>query len=161
MGARLREIGAGSVTRPAKPARVHYYVDADVLGLAKVLVSIRGDVTYPGDPGGMVKGRRLRPPCTIATPKTRDTVWIPETARNGWLAITRDSAIQDNRAEIEAVRTSSARMVAMSGREAISTFAQLEVLMCNWRRIEALLDEAGPYIYNVTRTGGLKPVSLD
>jgi hypothetical protein len=40
-----------------RPARVHYYVDADLLGVAKVLVQLRGDVTYPGDPGGPVKGR--------------------------------------------------------------------------------------------------------
>jgi hypothetical protein len=36
------------MSKPAKPATVHYYVDADVLGLAKILVQIRGDVTYPG-----------------------------------------------------------------------------------------------------------------
>jgi hypothetical protein len=40
------------VTRPAKPAIVRFYVDADVLGLAKILVQVRSDVTYPGDPGG-------------------------------------------------------------------------------------------------------------
>jgi hypothetical protein len=31
-------------------------VDADVLGLGKILAAIRTDVTYPGDPGGKVKG---------------------------------------------------------------------------------------------------------
>jgi hypothetical protein len=148
------------IRRP-KPARVRYYVDADILGIAKILASTRADVTYPADPGGIVKGGRLRSPCTVTKVKTDDDVWIPETARQGWLAITRDRAIQDNRSEIEAVRNSGARMVAMSGLEAIDTFAQMEVLMCNWRRIEALLDEGGPFIYNVTRTGGLKPVSLD
>jgi len=38
------------VSRPAKPAAVRFYLDADVLGLAKVLVQLRNDVTYPGDP---------------------------------------------------------------------------------------------------------------
>ena len=38
MGARLRDVGAdSSMTKPAKPAVVRYYVDADVLGLAKIL----------------------------------------------------------------------------------------------------------------------------
>jgi hypothetical protein len=50
-----------------------------------------------------------------------DSVWIPETARHGWLIITRDRRI-------------------------------LEVLMCQWRRIEAVLEEKGPLIYSVTRT---------
>ena len=92
------------MSRPAKPARVLYYIDADVLGLAKILAEIRGDVTYPGDPGGPVKGGRVRAACTVKNPATLDEVWIPETAHQGWLIITRDKAIQDNRAEIEAVR---------------------------------------------------------
>jgi hypothetical protein len=36
--------------RPGKPATVRFYFDADVLGLAKILVQVRADVTYPGDP---------------------------------------------------------------------------------------------------------------
>jgi hypothetical protein len=63
-----------------------------------------------------LKGRRYRVACTIKEVATKDPIWIPETARQGWLAITRDRAIQDNPAEIEAVRDSGARMVAMSGR---------------------------------------------
>jgi|HubBroStandDraft_2_1064218.scaffolds.fasta_scaffold300401_2 hypothetical protein len=148
------------MSRTAKPARVRYYIDADVLGLAKILVTIRGDVTYPGDPGGPVKGGRVRPPCTVTIPGADDRVWIPETARQGWLAITRDSAIQDNRAEIEAVRVSGARLIALAGRDAKDTFHQLEVLMSNWRRIEEKLAEDGPFIYNASRTGALKPVPL-
>lgn len=37
---------------PAKPATVRFYFDADVLGSAKTVVTLRSDVTYPGDPGG-------------------------------------------------------------------------------------------------------------
>ncbi len=77
------------MSKPAKPAIVRYYVDADVLGLAKILVQIRGDVTYPGDPGGPVKGGRVRAPCPITDVGTADHVWITETARQEWLIITR------------------------------------------------------------------------
>ena len=72
----------------------------------------------------------------------------------GWveLLITRDRHIQDHRAEIEAVRSSGARMVNLAGEEAIGTFAQLEVLMCQWRRVTSLLEEKGPFIYALTRT---------
>lgn len=133
-------------------ARVCYYVDADLLGLAKVLVQVRGDVTYPGDPGGRVKGGRAREPCTITDPAIPDEIWIPETARQEWLIITRDRHIQDHRAEIEAVRSSGARMVNLAGDEARDTFAQLEVLMSQWRHITALVEEKGPFIYSVTRT---------
>jgi PIN like domain len=140
------------MNRPAKPAPVQFYIDADVLGLAKILVQIRGDVTYPGDPGGPVKGGRVRPACTIKDTATRDSVWIPETARQGWLIITRDRRIQEHRAEIEAVRASGARMVTLAGREAVNTFNQLEALMCNWRHILQLAGQPGPFIHIATRT---------
>jgi hypothetical protein len=154
MGARLRDLcaGAGGMSKSAKPAPVRHYVDADVLGLAKILVQVRPDVTYPGDPGGATRTRRMRPPCTITDPDTDDEVWIPETARQGWLIITRDRHIQDHRAEIEAVRTSGARMVNLASDEAVNTFAQLEVLMCQWRFVTSLLQEKGPFIYVLTRT---------
>lgn len=138
--------------KPAKPAIVRYYVDADVLGLAKILTQVRSDVTYPGDPGGPVKGGRVRAPCPIADTAADDEIWIPETARRGWLIITRDRHIQEHRAEIEAVRTSGAGMVNLASDEAKDRFAQLEVLMCQWRRVEAMFDENGPFIYTITRT---------
>lgn len=133
-----------------KPAELRFYVDADVLGLAKVLVGMRSDVTYPGDPGGVIF-RRVRPPCAI-TPATKDRDWIPQVAAEGWLIITRDKRIQDHRSELEAVRTSGARMIALSSDEARTTFGQLEVLMCQWRAIERLLSATGPFIYTATRT---------
>jgi PIN like domain len=138
--------------KPAKPAVVRYYVDADVLGLAKILTQVRSDVTYPGDPGGPVKGSRVRAPCPITNTGTDDAIWIPETARQGWLIITRDRRIQEHRAEVEAVRSSGARMVNLASDEAFDRFAQLEVLMCQWRRVEAMLEEKGPFIYALTRT---------
>jgi hypothetical protein len=140
------------VIRPVKPAPVRLYVDADVLGLAKVLAAIRTDVTFPGDPGGPVKGGRTRLPCVVTDTSTPDAAWIPETARQQWLIITRDRRIQDRRAEIDAVRTSRARMVTLTAADAVDTFHQLESLMCQWRRIEQLLELDGPFIYTLTRT---------
>ena len=149
------------MSKPAKPAHVQFYFDADVLGLAKIMTLLRRDTTYPGDPGGLVKGGRLRPPCTVKDRAALDEVWIPETARQNWLVITRDRRIQENRAEIEAVRVNAARMIALAGWDAGDTFDQLEVLMCNWRLIERTLAEPGPFIYSATRTGGLRLVPLE
>lgn len=150
MGAGLRDVGSGGVT-PARPAEVRFYVDADVLGLAKILVQLRNDVTYPGDPGGILH-KRTRPACPVTSPRVPDEVWIPQATAHAWLIITRDSNIAANRAEIGAVRDSGARMVALAGREAIGTWNQLEVLMCRWRDIEALRGEDGPFIFSATRT---------
>ncbi len=83
--------------RLAEPAIVRFYFDADVLGRAKALTKLRNDITYPGDPGGVVH-RRERPPCPITSTDTADTVWIPIVASWDWLIITRDSRIQDHRA---------------------------------------------------------------
>lgn len=133
------------MTPRAKLAVVRFYIDADVLGLAKILVQIRNDVTYPGDPGGIVH-KRSRPPCPITSPAAKDTVWIPKVTANDWLIITRDHNIAANRAELTAVRDNGGRMVALAGHEPIGTWAQLEVLLCQWRRIEALLSNPGPFI---------------
>lgn len=149
---------AGTASR-YKPAEVRFYVDADVLGLAKLLVQVRNDITYPGDTGGDLH-KRSRPPCPITSPKTLDTVWIPEVAAHGWLIITRDSRIGINPAEIAAVKANGAKMVALSGKEAANTFKQLELLMIQWRHIEEAFDEEGPFIYSASRTT-LRRVNLD
>jgi PIN like domain len=142
-----------------KPATVRFYIDADVLGLAHVICRLRPDVTYPGDPGGVIR-KRMRPPCAIADPSTKDHVWIPAVAAQDWLIITRDRHIQDHRAEIAAVWEHGAKMITLSGADAGSTWAQLEILMTQWRRIERLNDEeTGPFIYTATRTS-LRSVPL-
>lgn len=142
---------------PVKPADVRFYFDQDVLGLAHVIAGLRADSTYPGDPGAIVK-RRSRPACPIS-PGAKDRDWIPEVAGRGWVIITRDSRIQSHRAEIGAVRDSSAKMVALSGDDAHGTWQQLEIVMSGWRRIEQLLDQPGPFIYAATRTS-LRAVDL-
>jgi hypothetical protein len=84
----------------------------------------------------------------------------PTVADRGWLIITRDSRIQERRAEVAAVRDNNARMVALSGKDATGTWAQLEVLMSQWRRIESLLNESPPSIWAAHRSG-LRAVKLD
>lgn len=140
------------MTQP-KPVAPRFYFDADVLGLAKLVCQERVDCTYPGDPGGRIK-KRLRPPCIITTPAAKDPVWIPAVAAQGWVIITRDKEIQGNRAEIDAVRDNGAKMVNLASQDAKNTWAQLEVLMSQWRAIEQLVDQPGPFIHIASRTGG-------
>lgn len=135
----------------AKPAKVRFYLDADVLGLAHLVCQLRSGTTYPGDFGAVIQ-RRERPPCVITSPGVKDPVWIPQVAEQGWLIITRDRRIQDHRAEIQAVRDSGAKMVTLTSADAGSTWAQLEVLMSQWRRIERLALEEGPFVWTASRT---------
>lgn len=137
---------------PGHPeADIRFYIDADLLGLAKILVQVRWDVTYPGDPGGKLY-RRVRPPCPIASPDVLDRDWLPLVAAKGWLIITRDRRIQEHRAEISAVRDHKARLITLSSADATNKFAQLEIVMCQWREIDKHVSEPGPFIYRATRT---------
>jgi hypothetical protein len=135
----------------ARPASVRFYVDADLLGLGKLLGTLRNDITYPGDPGAEVH-KRARPPCPITSPAVLDADWIPVIAEQGWLIVTRDSRIIENYAEITAVRASNAKMVALNQRDAQTKWGQLEVFMTQWRRIETLAAEPGPFIWRASRT---------
>jgi len=130
---------------------VRFYVDADTLGLAKVMIRLRWDVTYPGDPGGTVK-RHARPPCPITTTDIDDDQWIPIVAAGGWAIISRDKKIERRPAKIAAVRDSRAKLFAITSDEKLDVWRQLEILMCNWRTIERLAQTPGPFIYRVNRT---------
>jgi hypothetical protein len=143
----------------ARTAVVRFYVDADILGLGKLIASLRNDVTYPGDPGAEIH-KRQRPPCPITSPDVLDPDWIPEVARRGWLIVTRDSAIITNRNEIAAVREHRAKMVALNQQDARTKWGQLEVLMTRWRDIENLVTEPGPFIWRASRTA-MTPIPLD
>lgn len=101
------------MTQPARPATVRFYFDADILGTGKVLARLWPDVTYPGDTGATVH-KRARPACPITNTSTPDEEWIPEVSRRGWLIITRDSRIQEHRAEVAAVRDNGGRMIALA-----------------------------------------------
>ena len=51
-----------------RAAQVRFYVDADILGLGKILGNLRNDITFPGDPGAVIH-KRQRAPCPIASPR--------------------------------------------------------------------------------------------
>jgi PIN like domain len=124
---------------------IRYYLDADVLPLARVLGPLRDDVAYPGHP---------------AAPEAKaDGAWLPAVAEAGWLIISRDAHVEDHRAWIGAVAEHRAKLVVLSGRDARGTWGQLEILLTQWRAIEALANHEGPFIRAATRSG-LRAVPL-
>jgi len=130
---------------------IRFYVDADLLGVAKLLVTVRADVTFPGDPGAVGVDGIPRPACPIA-PGALDTVWIPEVAGLGWVTITRDRHVQSRPAERQAVVDHKARLVTLDSRHALSKWGQLEIIVSQWRALEELAELPGPWIYTITRT---------
>lgn len=133
-----------------KPANVRFYVDADTLGLAQILTRLRHDVTYPGDPGGVVH-KRARPACPITT-NTPDTEWIERVSSEGWLILTRDKRIAHRHLERLAVTTHGARVVAVTSKDRLTNWGILEIVMSQWRWIEEMSELPGPFIYGITRT---------
>jgi hypothetical protein len=107
-------------------ARVRFCIDADILGFGQVIASLRNDVTFPGDPGAIIH-QRERPRCPITSTELLDTEWIPEVARRGWVIITRDHKIAQNRSEIAAVRDNNAKMAALNQEDAANKWGHLEV----------------------------------
>jgi hypothetical protein len=125
---------------------IRYYFDADILGVAKLIVQARNDATYPGDPGDSI-----RPPCGIL-PSTKDYEWIPAVAGNGWITITRDRHIMSRPTELAAVTDNEARIVCLDARHELTKWLELEIIVMQWRRIEDLSSIAGPWIYRASRS---------
>jgi len=135
-----------------RPADVRFYIDADTLGLARILVQLRSDVTFPGDPGGTVK-RRVRPPCPISRTDTKDVDWIGPVAEQGWVIISRDRSIARRSHERAAIEAAGAKLIAISSSEQLDNWGLLEIVLSQWRWIEARTEESGPFIFSLTRTG--------
>lgn len=132
--------------------RLRWYIDADTLGLAKILIQLRLDVTYPGDDGLRPHLRRELSPCVVQDPATKDEIWIPTVAKAGLAIITRDRRIQDRVSEKDMVVASNARMFAITSKEQLDGWGLLEVVVSQWRAMENAAEEHGPFIYSMTRT---------
>jgi len=116
---------------------IRFYVDADLKGIGKILVLVRPDVTFPGDRGGQGPDGQLRAPCAIQQ-GDKDPDWIPLVARAGWVIITRDRHLKHRPAELSAIVSNGARVVRLDPRHALNRWGQLEIVVGQWRRIEAL-----------------------
>jgi hypothetical protein len=143
----------------SRAARARFYVDADIIGFGKLIAGLRNDITYPGGPGAEIH-KRKRPSCPVTSTDILDVDWIPEVASQGWLIVTRDNKIIENRLEIAAVRENRAKMVALNRADAATKWGQLEVFMTRWRDIDALVDRSGPFIWRASRTR-MTPIPLD
>lgn len=130
---------------------IRFYLDADLLGVAKILVQVRADVTYPGDPGGPAPDGSVRPRCLVQ-PGEKDVDWIGRVTQNGWVIISRDRHIRHRPAERAALGEAGARVLCLDPRHSLNKWQQLELIVTQWRRFEEIADCPGPWLYTVTRT---------
>lgn len=131
--------------------RPRWYVDADTLGLGRILAVARTDVTYCGDDGRRPKGLDL-PPSPIQDTATADDVWIPTVTQAGMSIITRDKKLLSRPWELDAIAASRARVFTILVEDDPSNWGLLEAVACQWRLMQSAADLPGPFVYGVTRT---------
>lgn len=129
-----------------------WYVDADTLGLAHVLIRARPDVTFPGDDGTRHIARWTLTPCPIQQTGALDTEWIPKVAAASMAIISRDRAISRRRAEKDAILAAGAQMFAITDPGQLRVWDLLEIVIHRWRDMERMRERSGPYIFALTRT---------
>jgi hypothetical protein len=121
-----------------------FFVDANCLGIAKILADLRGDVLFPGHP---------------AIPEVPedcdDTEWMPVVAARNLVVIGRDKKISTKPAELEAYRDLGIRAFWIAGDKTTSRWDCLHRVVRWWERIEDLIaaEGKGPWFYALYPTG--------
>jgi hypothetical protein len=70
----------------------------------------------------------------------------------GWIVITRDRYHAHRPAGIAAVVGAKASHVRLDPGSALNRWGQLEIVVSQWRRTEALEEMPGPWVHVITRT---------
>ena len=97
--------------------------------MAKALRYVRGDVTWPGGPGGLVPEG------------ARDSQWLPVVGKAGLVVVTRDKRIRHRPLERQALLTSGVRACFQTTGGQLSLFEQLQLWLRHWSEIESLVEE--------------------
>lgn len=120
--------------------QARWFFDENSIGVALALQHVRGDITWPGGPGGLVERG------------TKDHIWLPEVGKAGLVVLTRDKKIQKKRVERQALLDHGVRAFFQTSGE-LNLFEQLQLWLKWWAEMEALVElEPGPWLANVTKT---------
>jgi hypothetical protein len=82
---------------PATVKQPRWFFDENSIGVAQALQYVRGDVTWPGGPGGMVPQG------------AKDPQWLPIVGKAGLVLLTRDKRIRKRPVERKALLGSGLR----------------------------------------------------
>jgi hypothetical protein len=119
-----------------------WFFDENSIGVAKALQYVRGDVTWPGGPGGLVPEG------------AKDPQWLPVVGKAGLVVLTRDKRIRRRPLERQALLTSGVRACFQTTGGQLNLFEQLQLWLRYWSDIESLVEEEpGPWLASVTRAG--------
>lgn len=89
----------------------------------------------------------------VFPPGTKDEVWIPHAAENGWAIITKDRAQDVNPLELYLQYRHAAKRYVISGRT-LRGRDIAERIISNYRKIENTFNsQAAPFIYTIRKDG--------
>ncbi|AHY45618.1 Hypothetical Protein RradSPS_0335 [Rubrobacter radiotolerans] len=92
---------------------------------------------------------------------TKDTVWLAEAGRQGWLVITRDKKIRKRPGERRVITESGAGCFVLVYREDLKKSEIAEMILSFLEEMESLFERTPrPFIYTVTKNGDFKQYRL-
>jgi PIN domain-containing protein len=119
-----------------------WFFDENSIGVAKALHYVRGDVTWPGGPGGLVPEG------------ANDSHWLPVVGKAGLVVLTRDKRIRRRPLERQALLANGVRACFQTTAGQLSLFEQLQLWLRHWSDIESLVEKEPPlWSASVTRAG--------
>lgn len=119
-----------------------FFIDEDLLGLAKTWGAARNDCCWPGHGCDVRLG-------------DKDNEWVPLVASLDMVAITRDRKLSTRPAEIELVLEHRLRMIRLTtGRRPRTVMELADRLDRHWRRIERFVADRskGPWLLTVSES---------
>jgi hypothetical protein len=124
-----------------------WFIDENLLGVAKALAILRDDVTFPGRPG-----------CPIAR-HCRDEDWLQEVGDRGWNVIMRDKNIRKRKPEMDQLIRHGVKAFCLTTSGNLNKWDIATVLVPQWAEMTRIGEGSGPFLYAVTR-GGLREIFL-
>jgi hypothetical protein len=119
-----------------------WFFDENSLGVAKALCYVRGDITWPGAPDGLVPAG------------APDTAWLPVVGNSGLVVLTRDKRIRSRTLERRSLLDHGVRAFFLTSGGNLSLFDQLRLWLRAWDDIENLVQATpGPWLASVNRAG--------
>lgn len=119
-----------------------WFFDENSIGVAKALQYVRGDVTWPGGPGGLVPEG------------AKDPQWLRVVGKAGLVVLTRDKRIRHRPLERQSLLANGVRACFQTTGGQLTLFEQLQLWLRYWSDIENLVEEEpGPWLASVTRAG--------
>jgi hypothetical protein len=104
-----------------------FYVDASMLGTAKVLALARPEIYYPGQAG-----------CPVERPSMPDDEWLPIVGAHNWPVIMLDKRIRKRPGERAALIEAGVYAFVLTGAGQAKKWDQVLLLARNWETIERL-----------------------